>query len=69
MSDRPVYVGAGDCTCGRTDVLLYHLPGKLNTFSPVCKVCADKAGCPVGKVRTAEDLINVNGELRWKDET
>ena len=66
MLERPVYVGAGECDCGRVDVQLYHVPGTDFAHRPVCDVCLLARGIPVPEPRTADDLEMIDGRPSWK---
>jgi hypothetical protein len=41
VTDRPAYVGIGECACARVDVQLYRVPGSVVTVPPVCASCLD----------------------------
>lgn len=66
---RPTYVGYGECPCGRLEVLLYRVPESMPSASPVCVVCLLKAGFEEPTPRTAKDLEDIDGQLKWKDES
>lgn len=66
---RPTYVGYGECTCGRIEVLLYRIPGSPKVAPAACGECLVKAGWKVPAARTADDLEVVDGALQWKDGT
>lgn len=65
---RPAYVGYGECSCGRLEVLLYRVPGATEATPPRCSLCLVKAGYAEPKPRTASDLVEVNGKLEWKED-
>lgn len=66
MSVRPIYVGVGECGCGRLDVALYQLPGTPVTGRLACAWCLADQGLIVTRPRTADDLELVNGVPQWK---
>jgi hypothetical protein len=66
MSVRPVYVGVGTCTCKRTDVRLFQVPGARGALTLMCNQCLTKNGFDVPTPRTADDIEVVDGEMRWK---
>lgn len=65
---RPVYVGVGYCSCKRIDVRLYQVPGHRYACRLQCDRCLKQSGFDVPKVRTADDIEVVDGNMRWKDE-
>ena len=67
MTDRPIYVGTGECECGRVDVQLYHVPGTTVLTHAVCAVCLEARGFEVPKPRTAADLEVVDGKPQWRE--
>lgn len=66
MSVRPIYVGVGTCSCERTDVRLYQVPGPEHLRKLFCSKCLTKVGLEEPKPRTADDIEVVDGEMRWK---
>lgn len=66
MSERPVYVGVGECDCKRIDELLYHVPGTSLERRPVCCHCLVDRGFQIPESRTADDLTVVDGRPQWK---
>jgi hypothetical protein len=69
MTERPTYVGIGECACARIDVQLYHLPRAVVTQHPVCARCLVALGFEVPVPRTADDLALVGGVPVWKPQT
>lgn len=63
MSVRPVYVGVGECACGRLDVQLYHVPELRSS----CAWCMADHGHLVQRPRTADDVEEVNGKTQWRE--
>jgi hypothetical protein len=68
VTPRPIYVGTGECRCGRVDTRLFALPGIVNMLDAVCSTCLREQGYDEPEPRTAEDLTTVDGKLRWKTE-
>lgn len=68
MMPRPIYVGVGECRCGRIDVSLYQLPNVPLTDPLMCPLCLADHGVLVPRARTAEDLEVINGEPCWREE-
>jgi hypothetical protein len=66
MTERPVYVGVGECDCKRIDTKLYHVPGTEFARRPVCAVCLVDHGFEVPTPRTADDLEEIDGRPTWK---
>jgi hypothetical protein len=66
---RPEYVSYGWCNNGHMDVKLYRVPGTKYAHALLCKGCLAELGYAEPKPRTAEDIEEVNGELRWKSNT
>ncbi len=67
MSARPIYVGVGECSCGRLDTRLYHVPNTPLAARSVCCKCLREKGFEVPKVRTAEDVEIVDGKTQWRE--
>lgn len=63
---RPMYVGVGECRCGRLDARVYRLPGTTFMSPAVCSECLVAKGFEVPKPRTAEDVVVVDGKTSWK---
>jgi hypothetical protein len=55
---RPLYVGTGECDCGRVDARLYRLPGTAFTSRPCCGSCLERRGYKVPEARTADTFDN-----------
>ena len=66
MSERPVYVGVGECACKRIDEQLYHVPNTSLAHRPVCSLCLMDHGFKVPEPRTSEDITMVDGTPVWK---
>lgn len=67
MSVRPIYVGVGECSCGRLDTRLYHVPNTPLASRSVCCKCLRARGFEVPKVRTADDIEVVDGKTQWRE--
>jgi hypothetical protein len=67
MSTRPIYVGVGECACGRLDKRLYHVPGTPFAARSVCARCLVARGYEVPVPRTAEDIEIVDGQPAWRE--
>ncbi len=63
---RPIYVGVGECECGRVDTRLYHVPGTVLKERAVCERCLQVRGYEVPVPRTADDIEMVDGKPTWK---
>jgi hypothetical protein len=63
---RPSYVGTGECRCGRIDVQLYRVADGERRSA--CARCLADQGVLVARARTADDVEEVDGNLRWKEE-
>lgn len=66
MASRPVYVGVGECKCGRLDEKLYHTPNTVLLTYPMCGQCLLVRGFEVPEPRTADDILDTDGKLQWK---
>lgn len=66
MGSRPVYVGVGECKCGRLDEKLFHVPNTTLLTHPMCGQCLLERGFEVPEPRTADDILDVDGKLLWK---
>jgi hypothetical protein len=66
MTERPVYIGVGECVCKRIDVQLYRVPGTLMYSPPVCSKCLKERGFEAPKPRTADDIEMIDGQTSWK---
>jgi len=66
VSVRPIYVGVGECGCGRLDAALYQLPNAPVTGRLACAWCLADQGLIVTRPRTADDLELVDGVPQWK---
>lgn len=53
---RPIYVGFGECDCGRVDARLYRVPGTTLASRPSCGTCLQDKGFEVPQARTASDF-------------
>lgn len=68
MAARPIYLGVGECVCGRIDELLYHPPDSPPGAQPLCVACLSRQGYVVPQARTADDLeFDDGGRPHWKD--
>lgn len=67
MSARPIYVGVGECSCGRVDARLYHVPNTPLAARSVCGRCLQARGLDVPRPRTAEDIEVVDGQPQWRE--
>lgn len=65
MITRPIYVGIGECACGRVDVKLYHVPGTPVVGATWCALCLDVRGYKVAEPRTADDIADIDGKPMW----
>lgn len=68
MTTRPLYVGVGECRCGRIDVRLYFVPSTTSTPDAICTTCLLERGYSEPEPRTAEDVVSVDGKLTWRSE-
>jgi hypothetical protein len=66
MSARPIYVGVGECRCGKLDARLYYVPGTIPMPEAVCADCLLVRGFTAPEPRTAEDILSVDDKLLWK---
>lgn len=66
MPGRPIYVGVGECRCGRVDTRLYFVPGAISISESACASCLVTHGYSEPEPRTADDLLSVDGKLTWK---
>ena len=66
MTERPVYVGVGECGCARIDVRLYQVPGSPPSGRLLCDACLADKGFTVPAPRTAADIDMVDGLPAWK---
>lgn len=66
MGVRPLYVGIGECRCGRIDTRLYFIPTGRMLPEAVCVPCLEARGFQEPEPRTEQDLITVDGKLEWK---
>jgi len=66
MTYRPIYVGVGECRCGRLDAALYRSPGASMMDHLACARCLADQGVIVTRPRTADDLELVDGVPQWK---
>lgn len=69
MTQRPIYVGIGECGCGRVDQRLYHVPGTILKERAICGQCLEGRGYDVPLPRTAEDIEIVDGRPEWRETT
>ena len=69
MTPRPIYLGVGDCQCGKVDTKLYHVPGTVLETASVCGRCLDARGYVVPPPRTAADVEIVDGKPEWRPES
>lgn len=65
---RPIYVGVGECECGKLDVKLFHVPGTPLATRQVCARCLTSRGYEVPPPRTAEDIEMIDGQPTWRRE-
>lgn len=63
---RPIYIGVGECECGRVDVKLFHVPNTVLEAKTVCSSCVTQRGYPTSPPRTADDIEIVDGKPAWK---
>lgn len=69
MSARPVYLGFGECDCGRVDARLYRVPGSTIGTRPVCGTCLVALGYEVPKARTADDFDDASSTVTPPDKS
>lgn len=67
MMARPIYVGVGECACGRVDSRLHYVPGAVMLERAICERCLEARGHEVPAPRTAEDVDVVDGKPQWRD--
>jgi len=68
MDARPIYVGVGECRCGRLDARLYFVPSVISVQNASCSSCLLERGFQEPEPRTADDLLSVDGKLQWKSD-
>jgi hypothetical protein len=68
MRPRPIYLGVGECECGKLDARLYHVPGTELAARSVCSRCLEARGYAAPLPRTAEDIEMVDGKPEWRPE-
>lgn len=66
MAMRPLYVGVGECRCGRLDTRLYYVPPLIPVTESMCSTCLLGRGYTEPEPRTAADLVSVDDKLEWK---
>lgn len=67
MASRPIYVGVGECMCGRLDERLYFVPGAIVIERAVCGDCLRERGVDEPTPRTADDVEVVDGAPVWRE--
>jgi len=65
---RPIYVGVGECRCGKLDVRLYYVPIAIPMPEAVCSSCLLARGYNEPEPRTADDILSVDDRLSWKND-
>lgn len=68
MAVRPIYVGVGECRCGRLDARLYYVPSAIVLPDAICAQCLLDRGYAEPAPRTADDVLSVDDKLEWKTE-
>jgi hypothetical protein len=68
MAMRPLYVGVGECRCGRLDTRLYYVPPLIPITESMCSTCLLGRGYQAPEPRTADDILSVDDKLSWKPE-
>lgn len=66
---RPIYLGMGECACGKPDTKLYHVPGTELAHQAVCARCLEARGFAMPVPRTADDLETGDGRPERRAET
>lgn len=67
MIARPIYLGVGECECGKLDTKLYHVPNTMLASRSVCCACLAARGFETPLPRTAEDIDMVDGKPIWRE--
>jgi len=64
---RPLYLGTGECDCGRVDVRIYRVPGTTLDMRARCGACLENQGYEVPKPRTIADFDSPSEALTPRD--
>lgn len=66
---RPIYLGVGECDCGRVDARLYRVPGSTLDLRARCSTCLTVLGYETPKARSAEDFDDPSQALTPQDKS